>query len=72
MCPLSGNKSELCNAALLSLMISASHCLDERYNRCALYAIESERSFDEKARTPGRRPKGPLGKPRAATFRPQP
>lgn len=43
MCPLSTNKSALCNAALSALMIKPSCCLNGEYKRCAIYAIASQR-----------------------------
>jgi hypothetical protein len=46
MCPLSVNKSELCNAALSSSMINESLCLNDTHYRCAIFAIKSLRNKD--------------------------
>ncbi len=46
MCPLRMNKSELCEAALSSLMIDRAQCVNGAYVECAIYAIESQRSSD--------------------------
>ncbi len=49
MCPLRMNKPELCKAALSSLMIDRAQCVNGAYVECAIYAIESQRSTDNKS-----------------------
>ncbi len=49
MCPLRMNNPELCEAALSSHMIDRAQCVNGAYVNCAIYAIESQRSTDNKS-----------------------
>ncbi len=46
MCPLTTKKPYLCKAAVSSLMINMTNCRGEAYQKCPIYAIQSQGNND--------------------------